>query len=200
MSSLAPRLFLMRNAKEDAPRLMKTRWTLSYLRGPLTGPEISQADGAAQARGGDSGGERRSRACTVNRRHDRFRIECCCSSDRRCERPPAAAAAGARSVPARAAAAAVRSNTVRWCWAPPNCISSTAKTAVDAWQTRAAARAAGGRRQRRAVERGARHRRAARAGRHGTGVAVVSFAALPGAATRADSYAAWSKTPRCASL
>jgi hypothetical protein len=42
MSSLTPRMFLMRNAREDAPHLMKTRWTLSYLRGPLTGPEISR--------------------------------------------------------------------------------------------------------------------------------------------------------------
>jgi len=31
---------------EDAPVLMKTRWALSYLRGPLTGPEITRAMGA----------------------------------------------------------------------------------------------------------------------------------------------------------
>jgi len=42
MASLTPRVFLLRNAKEDVPRLMKSRWTLSYLRGPLTGPEISR--------------------------------------------------------------------------------------------------------------------------------------------------------------
>ena len=42
MSSLAPRIFLMRNAKEDAPRLMKSRWALSFLRGPLTGAEITR--------------------------------------------------------------------------------------------------------------------------------------------------------------
>ena len=40
MSSLTQRLFLMRRAKDDAPRLMKSRWTLSYLRGPLTAAEI----------------------------------------------------------------------------------------------------------------------------------------------------------------
>jgi hypothetical protein len=40
MSSLTQRLFLMRRAKDDAPRLMKSRWTLSYLRGPLTATEI----------------------------------------------------------------------------------------------------------------------------------------------------------------
>jgi hypothetical protein len=32
----------MRNVHDDAPILMKTRWALSYLRGPLTGPEISK--------------------------------------------------------------------------------------------------------------------------------------------------------------
>jgi hypothetical protein len=32
----------MRNVHEDAPVLMKTRWALSYLRGPLTGPEIAR--------------------------------------------------------------------------------------------------------------------------------------------------------------
>jgi hypothetical protein len=40
MSSLTQRLFLMRRAKDDAPRLMKSRWTLSYLRGPLTASEL----------------------------------------------------------------------------------------------------------------------------------------------------------------
>jgi hypothetical protein len=40
MSSLRPRLFLMRRAQDDAPRLIRSRWTLSWLRGPLTAAEL----------------------------------------------------------------------------------------------------------------------------------------------------------------
>ncbi len=42
MSALTQRVFLVRNVHDDAPYLMKSRWALSYLRGPMTGPEISR--------------------------------------------------------------------------------------------------------------------------------------------------------------
>lgn len=42
MSNLGNRVFLMRNVHEDAPVLMRTRWALSYLRGPLTLNEIQK--------------------------------------------------------------------------------------------------------------------------------------------------------------
>ncbi|MGE0435625.1 MAG: ATP-binding protein [Steroidobacteraceae bacterium] len=42
MGGLTQRVFLMRNVHDDAPVLMQSRWALSYLRGPLTGPEISR--------------------------------------------------------------------------------------------------------------------------------------------------------------
>jgi hypothetical protein len=42
LGSLTQRVFLMRNVNDDAPVLMKTRWALSYLRGPLTPAEISR--------------------------------------------------------------------------------------------------------------------------------------------------------------
>jgi hypothetical protein len=54
MSHLSPRVFLMRNVHEDAPVLMKTRWALSFLRGPLTGPEIARAMKERKTRVADS--------------------------------------------------------------------------------------------------------------------------------------------------
>ncbi len=52
MSSLPQRTFLMRNVHDAAPMLLRTRWALSYLRGPLTSAEISRlakSDGGASA-------------------------------------------------------------------------------------------------------------------------------------------------------
>ena len=42
MAGIAPRVFLMRNVNDDAPILFRTRWALSWLRGPLTLPEITR--------------------------------------------------------------------------------------------------------------------------------------------------------------
>ncbi|HTL50308.1 MAG TPA: DUF87 domain-containing protein [Steroidobacteraceae bacterium] len=42
MSGIAPRVFLLRNVNDDAPILFRTRWALSWLRGPLTQPEIAR--------------------------------------------------------------------------------------------------------------------------------------------------------------
>jgi hypothetical protein len=42
MAGIAPRVFLMRNVNDEAPVLFHTRWALSWLRGPLTLPEISR--------------------------------------------------------------------------------------------------------------------------------------------------------------
>jgi len=40
LSGLGNRVFLMNNVHEDAPVLFQTRWTMSYLRGPLTRAQI----------------------------------------------------------------------------------------------------------------------------------------------------------------
>ncbi|MBU6378984.1 MAG: DUF87 domain-containing protein [Gammaproteobacteria bacterium] len=42
MDSLTQRVFLVRNVHDDAPYLLQTRWSLSFLRGPLTGAEIAR--------------------------------------------------------------------------------------------------------------------------------------------------------------
>ena len=40
LAGLGNRVFLMNNVHDDAPTLFETRWVLSYLRGPLTRPQI----------------------------------------------------------------------------------------------------------------------------------------------------------------
>src|SRR5690606_22504308 len=40
LSGLRSRVFLMNNVHEDEPVVFQTRWTLSYLRGPLTREQI----------------------------------------------------------------------------------------------------------------------------------------------------------------
>jgi len=42
LSGLGSRVFLLNNVHEDAPVLFQTRWTLSYLRGPLTRDQIQR--------------------------------------------------------------------------------------------------------------------------------------------------------------
>ncbi|MBP7147883.1 MAG: ATP-binding protein [Acidobacteria bacterium] len=42
LSALPKRVFLLHDVHARAPLLMQTRWTLSYLRGPLTRPQISE--------------------------------------------------------------------------------------------------------------------------------------------------------------
>ncbi|MCC7137378.1 MAG: DUF853 family protein [Planctomycetes bacterium] len=51
ISGLKNRVFLMVNAHDDAPTLFQTRWALSYLRGPLTKPQIQALTAARRDAG-----------------------------------------------------------------------------------------------------------------------------------------------------
>jgi len=42
LAGLGSRVFLMNNVHEDGPRLLETRWSMSYLRGPLTRDQIKK--------------------------------------------------------------------------------------------------------------------------------------------------------------
>ena len=48
LSGLPKRVFLLHNVHDDAPELFETRWTLSYLRGPLTREQIRTLTGPAK--------------------------------------------------------------------------------------------------------------------------------------------------------
>ncbi|MEJ5358255.1 MAG: DUF87 domain-containing protein [Desulfobacterales bacterium] len=47
LSGLGKRVFLLHRAKENEPLLFQTRWTLSYLRGPMTREDIQRLSAAA---------------------------------------------------------------------------------------------------------------------------------------------------------
>jgi hypothetical protein len=49
LSSLRKRVFLMHNVHDSEPVVFETRWTLSYLRGPMGRDELKRAMGAAPA-------------------------------------------------------------------------------------------------------------------------------------------------------
>lgn len=54
LSRLGKRVFLMHNVHEDRPVVFQTRFTMSYLRGPLTRVQIKSLSGRALAGGGNT--------------------------------------------------------------------------------------------------------------------------------------------------
>ncbi|NLF21873.1 MAG: ATP-binding protein [Lentisphaerae bacterium] len=49
LAGLGNRMFLMRNVHDDEPVLFQTRWAMSYLRGPLTLPQLARLNPSKEA-------------------------------------------------------------------------------------------------------------------------------------------------------
>jgi hypothetical protein len=49
LKKLAPRWFVVREARDAKLSLLNPRWAMSYLRGPLTGRELERLRGARDA-------------------------------------------------------------------------------------------------------------------------------------------------------
>lgn len=178
MSSLTPRVFLLRNAKEDAPRLMKTRWTLSYLRGPLTGPEISRLMAPQKA---GAGGTAKAAAGTPS---------ATAAQPATATRPPLPPGIKELFLPALGGSGPLEYRAMILGAAKLHFVD--AKLGIDAWQTVQLLAPL--------ADEGhdvqwdqARDIGTLRAQAVGTPVPDSGFAPLAGAATRADSYAAWGK-------
>ena len=54
ISALTSRVFLMHDVHQDRPVIFQTRWAMSYLRGPLTRPQVRELMAAARAEMGAS--------------------------------------------------------------------------------------------------------------------------------------------------
>jgi hypothetical protein len=53
LSALGKRVFYLHNVHDTVPTVFETRWTLSYLRGPMTREEIKKLSGTSSKAGGD---------------------------------------------------------------------------------------------------------------------------------------------------
>ncbi len=49
ITGLSSRVFLLHNVHDDAPVVFHTRWAMSYLRGPLTLPQVRTLTGGPRA-------------------------------------------------------------------------------------------------------------------------------------------------------
>jgi len=64
LAGLGNRIFLLNDVHEDAPEVFETRWALSYLRGPLTRPQIKALMDTRRVAAGDEPPARKQKAAT----------------------------------------------------------------------------------------------------------------------------------------
>ncbi|MGA6827857.1 ATP-binding protein [Nitrospira sp. NS4] len=62
LAGLGNRVFLLNNVHEDAPEVFQTRWTLSYLRGPLTRTQIKTLMSEAKGKGLEARGSEKDQS------------------------------------------------------------------------------------------------------------------------------------------
>jgi hypothetical protein len=62
LAGLGNRVFLLNNVHEDAPEVFQTRWTLSYLRGPLTRTQIKALMSEARGKGLEARGSEKDQS------------------------------------------------------------------------------------------------------------------------------------------
>jgi hypothetical protein len=177
MAGLAQRVFLMRNVHEDAPVLFRSRWALSYLRGPLTGLEISRLMA--------------TRKSEVRRGHDAPAATTPVAGETSFPRPSLPAEVAEYFLPSASGAEPITYRPMIFGAAKLHFID--AKLGLDKWQTLGYLapladddgqplwdEAHAGPDPRERFER--------------TPASSTSFAPLPGSAMRAASYQAWSKS------
>ena len=178
LNNLTQRVFLMRNVHDDAPLLMKTRWALSYLRGPLTGPEIARVmatrkNAAAAPVPGDATADAAAAPAAEG------------------SRPPVGAGIAEYFLPATRGAGALLYKPMIAGFAKLHYVD--AKLGLDDWQTSgwlAPLDDGGGNASWEAAARDGQLRSRLTA----TPAESAQYGELPGAALRAASYPAWGKS------
>jgi len=65
LAGLGSRVFLLNNVHEDAPEVFQTRWTLSYLRGPLTRTQIKMLMSEARGKGLEARGSEKDQSSQI---------------------------------------------------------------------------------------------------------------------------------------
>jgi len=69
ISGLGSRVFLLHNVHEEQPVIFYTRWAMSYLRGPLTRPQVRELMSGVQAEEAPAGGVKPSAAAPAEVAH-----------------------------------------------------------------------------------------------------------------------------------